>query len=194
MELCDASAPYKKYRGTLLVVRGNCNCCNGVNNNGGGGGDNKLDGGDNADMDNEDRSWMCVRVWGCVRVCARVGFGYGYVWYVVLSGSCGCGSGKARASASFNRSRSCAFCCGGYLAYRIGQQRSDNQRSSTSTVQRYPRWKEPRRRTAPQSSGSFLAYRTSFSATAHGHGTATRASPRSLKIVRAAGFGCCVAS
>jgi len=61
-EMWDASAPYKKYRGTLLFVRGNC--CNGVNNIDDDNGDNKLDGGggDNADMDDmddEDRScWL----------------------------------------------------------------------------------------------------------------------------------------
>jgi hypothetical protein len=54
--MCDASAPYKKYRRTSLFVRGNY--CNDVINNGDDSGDNKLDGGDNADMDDEARSWV----------------------------------------------------------------------------------------------------------------------------------------
>lgn len=50
--VCDASAPYKKYRGISLFVRGNC--CNGANNNDADSGDS-IDGGDIADMDDVDR-------------------------------------------------------------------------------------------------------------------------------------------
>jgi len=56
MEMCDASAPYKKYSRTSLFVRGNC--CNSVDNNDDDSSNKKLDGGDNADMDDEDRSWI----------------------------------------------------------------------------------------------------------------------------------------
>jgi hypothetical protein len=41
VEMCDASAPYKKYTGTSLFVRGNC--CNGASNNGDDSGDNNSD-------------------------------------------------------------------------------------------------------------------------------------------------------
>ena len=53
-------APYKKYRGISLFVRASGSWCNGVNTIDDDSGGNKLDGGDNADKDADDRSWICV--------------------------------------------------------------------------------------------------------------------------------------